>query len=544
MNVDYIVIGGGSAGCVLGSRLSADGERRVLLLEAGSRDWNPAIHVPGLLARASQTPGIMWGYQGEPDPTLSGVALDWMAGRVLGGSSSVNGMVWVRGHRADFDRWSELGCPGWDWKSVEGYFRRSESFERRDPSRGTDGPVHVTTVDAPHVMTEAFVAAAAAAGHPFTSDYNAERQEGVAYGQANVRRGLRQSAARAYLGSAWRRRNLKVATGALVERILFEGTRAVGVEYTRGGKKLVARASREVIVSAGAIASPKILMLSGVGPSEHLRSRGIDVVADNPGVGGNLSDHPCVAMLWDVDVPTFGMDYTAMGIARHGFSYLQGKGPAASGIFHAVLFSKVDPSSPRTEIEAGFAPLGIVGADAGDTTAETLTSAGTHDVTRMEVLDRASVTAVISMLHPRSRGIVKLRSANAADPPLIEYELFGDERDLSDLIAGCRQVRAVFETSPLVEHVVREALPGSAVKTDEEWEGFLRSANAWGSKHPSGTCKMGIDEYAVVDPELKVRGVQGLRVADASIMPEVTSGNTNAPTIMIGEKAADMIMQA
>jgi choline dehydrogenase len=542
MGYDYIVVGGGSAGCVLANRLSADRKNRVLLLEAGGWDWHPYIHVPGLTMRACLLPGIMWDYQSEPDPTRSDLPAPFMAGRVLGGGSSVNGVVWVRGHPVDFDRWAELGCQGWDWEGVQPYFLRSETFERKDPFRGSRGPVQVAMVRAEHVITDAFVAAAHAANHPYLHDYNGEQQEGVGYGQTNVRRGFRHSAARAYLGPSWRRPNLKVLTNTFVERIRFEGGRAVGVEYGRGGQRAVAEAAREVILSAGALASPKILMLSGVGPADHLRAHGIDVVADSPGVGRNLQEHPVVSMLWNVDVPTFGMDFTMKGIAQHGLEFVQGRGPGAAGIFHALMFSKLDPSSTRTEIEAGFTPAGVVGADAGDTTAETLSSAGTHDVTRMEVLDRPSVTVYTSLLHPRTRGVIELRSANPADRPVVRHEFFADERDLWDLVAGCRQIRAIFETSPLREHVTGEALPGLRVKSDDEWETFLRAGNAHGAQHPSGTCKMGTDPQAVVDPDLKVRGVEGLRVVDASIMPEVTSGNTNAPTIMIGEKASDLIL--
>jgi choline dehydrogenase len=249
-------------------------------------------------------------------------------------------------------------------------------------------------------------------------------------------------------------------------------------------------------------------------------------------------------MLWNVDVPTFGMDFNARGIAQHGLEFVQGRGPGAAGIFHALLFSKLDAASSRTEIEAGFTPAGMVGADAADTTEETLSSAGTHDVTNMALLDRPTITLYISLLHPRTRGRIELRSAESSDRPVVRHELFADERDLWDLVGGCRQVRAIFDTSPLREHVTGEALPGTRVKSDDEWEAFLRAGNAWGAQHPSGTCKMGSDAEAVVDSQLRVQGVEGLRVVDASIMPEVTSGNTNAPTIMIAEKASDMILSS
>ncbi len=541
---DYIIVGAGSAGCVLANRLSADRGTRVLLLEAGGFDWHPYIHVPGLTMKACQLPRIMWGFRTEPDPSRKGAEGLFMGGRVLGGSSSVNGVVWVRGHPGDFDRWAELGCDGWDWSSVEPYFRRAETFERPAQGRASGGPVRVGMVRARHLITDAFVQAGEAAGHRFTADYNGERQEGVGYGQANVRRGFRHSAARAYLGVMWRRPNLHVETNVLVDRIIFDGDRAVGVEYRRQGRSQTASANKEIMICAGAIQSPKLLMLSGVGPAEQLRRHGIDVVADVPGVGSNFQEHPVVSMLWNVDVRTFGMDLNAKGIAQHGVEFLAGKGPGAAGIFHAIMFSKLDPSSTRTEIEAGFTPIGVVGDDAGDTTSETLTGSGIHDVTKIQLLDRATVTAYVSLLHPRSRGRLELRSADPDDGPVIHHEVLGDERDLWDLVNGCRQVREVFNTSPLREHVVSEALPGSQVVTDADWETFMRSSNCHGAMHQSGTCQMGVGPDAVLDPELRVQGVRGLRVVDASVMPEVTSGNTNAPTIMIAEKAAEMLLHS
>jgi choline dehydrogenase len=427
---------------------------------------------------------------------------------------------------------------------VEPYFRRAETFERPSPGRGAGGPVRVGMVRARHVITDAFVQAGDAAGHRFTDDYNGERQEGIGEGQANVRRGFRHSTARAYLGAARLRRNLRIETHALVDRVLFDGARAVGVAYRRQGKSHEATVNKEIVVSAGAIQSPKLLMLSGIGPAGHLREVGIPVVADLPGVGANLQEHPVVSMLWNVDVPTFGMDFNLKGITRHGLEFLTGKGPAAAGIFHALMFSKLDPTSTRTEIEAGFAPIGVVGADAGDVTTDTLSSSGTHDVSNMQLLDRATVTVYVSLLHPRSRGRLELRSSNPDDSPVIHHPMLADERDLWDLVAGCRSVRRIFDTSPMRDHVVSEAFPGPQVVSDADWETLLRSSDCQGAMHASGTCQMGTDTDAVLDPQLRVRGVQGLRVADASVMPEVTSGNTNAPTIMIGEKAADLVLSS
>jgi choline dehydrogenase len=451
-------------------------------------------------------------------------------------------VIWVRGHPADFDYWAELGCHGWDWAGVEPYFRRAEHFEQASPERGATGPVHVGKVHAQHVITDAFVGAADAAGYTFTHDYNGARQEGVGYGQANVHHGFRHSAARAYLGPAWRRRNLKVITNAFVERLLFDQRRAVGVTYRHRAQLRTARAAREIILCAGAIASPKILMLSGIGPAEHLRAHGIKVVADVAGVGQGLQEHAFVSLLFNVDVPTFGMDFTPKGIAQHGWEFLLGRGPAAAGVAHAHLFTKLEPDSRRTQIQVAFTPLALVGANAEDTKAERLSGSGTHDVTAMQILDRSTVTAHVILLHPRSRGVLELRSANPEAPPVIRHQLFADERDLPELVAGCRRVRTVFDTSPLREHVVSEALPGADVKTDDEWEFYLRSENSHTGMHPAGTCRMGNGIDAVVDPELRVREVEGIRVADTSVMPELTSGNTNAPAIMIGEKAADLVL--
>ena len=539
---DYVIVGAGSAGCVLANRLSASGRYRVLLLEAGTRDRHPFIHIPGMAVQAMQLDGILWGYQDEPDSSRDNTTIPWMAGRVLGGGSSVNGLVWVRGNSGDFDRWAELGCTGWSAADVAGYFARAETFaEGGDDYRGGSGPIRTTMTPVRHPVTDAFVVAATRAGHTFTPDYNGAVQEGVGYGQSNLRRGFRHSTARAYLGSAWRRRNLKVSTECIVNRIVFDGTRAIGVEYVRDGRVEQARASKEVIISAGAMTSPKLLMLSGVGPDEQLRAHGIDVVARSPGVGRNMQEHPVIGMLWNVNVPTLNQLFTPMRMVRYGLQFLaSGRGPAASSFFHALLFAKLDPKARWTEIEVGFAPFATLGEDVDE--AATPDTLGEHDVSRMKLSSRAAVTAYVSLLHPRTRGSIELRSANPVDPPIIRHTMYGDPQDLLDLMAGARLVRDIFEAPPMTDYVVAEAVPGVAVKTDTEWEQRLRGPYTTGAQHPIGTCKMGTDAYAVVDPRLRVRGVHGLRVVDASIMPEHTSGNTNAPVIMVAEKASDLIL--
>jgi choline dehydrogenase len=506
----YVVIGAGSAGCVLANRLSE--KHDVLLLEAGPRDRSIWIHLPIGYGKTMFHPVYNWGFYTDPEPTMNGRRIYWPRGRGLGGSSSINGLIYVRGQPEDYDRWAALGNKGWSWKEVLPYFERSETAFSDIPGR--------------HELVDAFIRGANELGIPANSDFNNGHQEGVGYYQLFTKNGFRSSSATAYLRPAQRRSNLRIETDAHVTRILFQGNRAIGVKYRQGGVEKEVRVAAEVILSAGALQSPQLLQLSGVGPKDVFLSHGVPCVHELPGVGENLQDHLQLRVMYKCTKPVTTNDDLASlwGKLRIGAQWVfKRSGPLAIGINQGALFTKALPGSRTPDVQFHFATLS---AD--------LAGATPHPW--------PGFTMSVCQLRPESRGTVKIRSADPFEAPSLQPNYLSAALDRRCAVAGVRLARAIAATSAMKPYVAEEYRPGAGARSDEELLEFARNFGAT-IFHPSGTCKMGNDSMAVVDDRLRVHGIRGLRVVDCSIMPTLVSGNTNAPAVMIAEKASEMILE-
>ncbi|NPD16204.1 choline dehydrogenase [Xinfangfangia sp. D13-10-4-6] len=526
MVADYVIVGAGSAGCAMAYRLTEAG-KRVTVIEFGGSDFGPFIQMPGALSYPMNMPVYDWGLKSEPEPHLGGRVLATPRGKVIGGSSSINGMVYVRGHAKDYDTWADMGASGWSYADVLPYFKRMEHSHGGEGAewRGQNGPLHITRGPRDNPLFNAFIEAGAAAGYPVTQDYNGRQQEGFGPMEATIWKGRRWSAANAYLKPAMKTGNLQVVRG-LARRVVIENGRAVGVEVdTKSGRQVI-RAGAEVILAASSINSPKLLMLSGIGPAAHLKEHGIAVVADRPGVGANLQDHMEIYMQFQATQPiTLYKYWNLLGKAWVGANWLfLGRGPGTSNQFEACGFIRSRAGVEYPDIQYHFLPIAV--------RYDGKAAAGGH-----------GFQVHVGPMRSKSRGSVTLRSDRPEDAPVIRFNYMSDPEDWVDFRACVRLTREIFAQDPMAQYVKQEIQPGAGVQSDDEIDAFIRE-HAESAYHPCGTARMGRrdDPMAVVDPECRVIGVEGLRLADSSIFPQVTNGNLNGPSIMTGEKAADHIL--
>ncbi len=524
---DYVIVGGGSAGCVMANRLSEDSAVRVLLLEAGGKDSHPLIHMPVGFAKMTTGPHT-WGFKTAPQRHANDREIPYAQARVIGGGSSINAEVFTRGHPSDYDRWAEEeGCEGWGFKDIQQYFLRSEGNTILSGDwHGTDGPLGVSNVPDPQPMTRAFVQSCQEAGIPYNPDFNGSTQAGSGVYQTTTKDYKRCSASVGYLRPVRKRKNLTVETGCMVKRIEFEGTRATGVHYFNGKEQCRAKAESEVIVTSGAIGTPKIMMLSGIGPAAHLKEHGIDVVADLPGVGENLNDH-------------FGIDIVAELTGHYSLDkYNKWYNAAWAGIEYYAF--KSGPVTSNVVEGGAFWHSGLGSSDVPDLQFHFLAGAGAEAGVPSVPPGSSGITLNSYTVRPKSRGTVRLRSDDPAALPIIDPSFLAEPDDLKCSVEGVKKSVEIFRQPSLQKYVKAIRFPDDSVRTQEDFENYARQYGRT-SYHPTCTCKMGTDEMAVVDPQCRVRGLDGIRICDSSIMPSMIGSNTNAPTIMIAEKASDMI---
>ena len=531
---DFVIVGAGSAGCVLANRLSASGKYSVCVLEAGGTDWRFFVQVPIGYGKTYYQRAVNWMFHSEEEPGLNGRASYWPRGKVLGGSSSINAMVYIRGHRQDYDDWAAAGNPGWSYEDVLPYFKKSEGNAQGDERfHGRDGELRIDDQrQQMHPLIEYFKRAGAALGLDISEDFNGAQQSGIGAYQSTVHRGRRMSTSRAFLRPAMRRPNLSVITRAHSTQVVFEGKRAVGVQYSRRGKRHTVTAKREVILSAGAINSPQLLLLSGVGPEQQLQAMGIEPVQHSPAVGQHLKDHLGVELLFKSRIKTLNDRlYPWWGKALAGLQYFStGRGPLSLSLNQGGGFVRSEPSLKQPNLQLYFSPLSY-------------TRAPVKTRPLMNPDPFSAFMLGISNCRPKSTGSVSLRSADPLADPVIVANYFSAPEDITELMQGMRYLRELANTAALREVIVDEFVPGSEVQSDEQIIKYIRDT-AWTVFHPCCSCRMGPDpEHNVVDARLRVHGLQNIRVADASIFPDIVSGNTNAACIMVGEKAADMILQ-